>query len=146
MKLGSALCVACGTVFLAIGVVGIVLPVLPTTPFLLLAAAFYLRGSRRLHAWLCRHPVLGPRLARVSSGSGLTAREKVAIYAVACAMIIPVVVLSNSPHLRAFLIALLVIKAVVFLRLPTAPAPSAPDSSDERSSPASDRPTSAPVE
>ncbi len=134
MKLGSALCVAFGTAFLALGVAGIFLPVLPTTPFLLVASVLYMKGSRRLHSWLVGHPVLGPRLARLSSGAGLTAREKLCIYALACAMIVPVIVLSNSTHLRAFLLALLVLKAVVFLRLPTAPACSVTDVSPCQSS------------
>ncbi len=134
MKIGSALCVAFGTAFLALGVIGIVVPVLPTTPFLLVASALYVKGSPRLHAWLYRHPVFGPRLARMSSGLGLTAKEKLCIYAFACAMIVPVVVLTKSTHLRVFLLALLVLKAIVFLRLPTAPARSVPDVSAERQS------------
>ena len=48
-----------GTVALALGLVGIFLPVLPTTPFLLLAAACYARGSARLHDWLMNNRFLG---------------------------------------------------------------------------------------
>lgn len=129
MKIGSALRVAFGTAFLALGVIGIFLPVLPTTPFLLVAAVLYAKGSRRLHSWLVGHPVLGPRLARLSSGAGLTAKEKLCVYALACAMIVPVIVFSRSTHLRVFLLALLVLKAVVFLRLPTARARSVADTS-----------------
>ena len=49
-----------GSLMLALGIVGIILPVLPTTPFLLLAAFLYLRSSRRLYDWLLRHKLLGP--------------------------------------------------------------------------------------
>lgn len=44
---------------LSLGVLGIVLPILPTTPFLLLASACFLRSSPRLHVWLMRNRMLG---------------------------------------------------------------------------------------
>lgn len=48
-----------GMVSLVLGAVGIVLPLLPTTPFLLLSAFCFARSSRRLHSYLVNHPVLG---------------------------------------------------------------------------------------
>ncbi|GBC87452.1 Inner membrane protein YbaN [bacterium HR12] len=65
-----------GVVFVAIGAVGIVVPVLPTTPFLLLASACFLRSSPRLHRWLLSHPRLGPYVAGYVGGGGLSARAK----------------------------------------------------------------------
>lgn len=51
---------ALGTLFLLVGIIGIVTPILPTTPFLLLATACYARSSRRFYNWLMNHPALGP--------------------------------------------------------------------------------------
>lgn len=48
-----------GVTFLVIGIIGIFLPLLPTTPFLLLAAACFARASRRMHHWLLNHAVFG---------------------------------------------------------------------------------------
>lgn len=66
-----------GTIALILAVVGIFLPLLPTTPFLLLASACYLRGSERLHRWLLGHRVLGPYLASFQTGRGIPLRAKI---------------------------------------------------------------------
>jgi uncharacterized membrane protein YbaN (DUF454 family) len=49
-----------GAIFLLLGVAGIVLPLVPATPFLLLAAFFFSRGSPKFHRWLLTHKQLGP--------------------------------------------------------------------------------------
>ncbi len=49
-----------GVLALATGIVGIFVPLLPTTPFVLLAAFYFARGSRRAEAWLLGHPRFGP--------------------------------------------------------------------------------------
>lgn len=49
-----------GVLSLVLGIIGIFVPLLPTTPFLLLSAYCFSRGSRRLHDWLVGHRVFGP--------------------------------------------------------------------------------------
>jgi uncharacterized membrane protein YbaN (DUF454 family) len=65
-----------GILSLALGVLGIFLPLLPTTPFLLLAAFCFLRGSARMHAWLMSHRILGPYIRDFQSGRGIPLRSK----------------------------------------------------------------------
>lgn len=56
----KTLFLAAGWFFVCVGVVGIFLPLLPTTPFLLLAAWCFGKSSERVHSWLMNHPRLGP--------------------------------------------------------------------------------------
>lgn len=65
-----------GWLSVALGVLGIFLPVLPTTPFLLLAAACFMRSSRRFYLWLVEHPRLGPWIRDYLSGEGIPRRAK----------------------------------------------------------------------
>ena len=58
--LARALWLAFGLTSLVVGIIGIFVPLLPTTPLMLLAAFCFARSSRRLHGWLTRHPRFGP--------------------------------------------------------------------------------------
>ena len=66
-----------GWLAVLLGVIGIFLPVLPTTPFLLLAAACFVRSSRRVYQWLVDHPRLGPWLLDYLEGNGIPLKGKI---------------------------------------------------------------------
>jgi len=65
-----------GTVFLILGGVGVFLPVLPTTPFLLLAAACYYKSSRRMHYWMLSNRWFGNYIRNYSEGKGISLNAK----------------------------------------------------------------------
>jgi len=73
-----------GTIFLGIAAVGIVVPVLPTTPFVLLAAACYLRSSTRLHDRLLGSRAFGPTIVAWQEHRAIPPRAK----AIAIAMVV----------------------------------------------------------
>ncbi|OQB36833.1 MAG: Inner membrane protein YbaN [Candidatus Latescibacteria bacterium ADurb.Bin168] len=66
-----------GMLSVTLGFVGIFVPILPTTPFLLLAAACFLRSSDRLYHWLMFHRVFGPYLRNYRKHRALSLRVKV---------------------------------------------------------------------
>ena len=66
-----------GSVSLALGIMGIFLPVLPTTPFLLLSAALYMRSSQRLYNWLMSHKHLGVYIRNFREYKALPLRVKI---------------------------------------------------------------------
>ena len=71
------LLLALGWLCVALGVIGIFLPVLPTTPFLLLAAACFVRSSKRFYLWLVNHRQLGPWIVDYLEGQGIPLKGKV---------------------------------------------------------------------
>ncbi len=66
-----------GTLFLIIGVSALVIPVLPTTPFLLLAAACYLKGSSRMYRMLMTNRLFGKQLKDYAEGRGVSRNTKI---------------------------------------------------------------------
>ncbi len=77
LRMKKGFYVVLGTLALALGFIGIFLPVIPTTPLVLLAAACYMRGSERLHGWLLESKWFGETIRTYQSGQGLRKATKV---------------------------------------------------------------------
>ena len=76
-KYSRYLLIIAGTVFLGFGIIGIFLPILPTTPFLLLAAACYARSSKRFYNWLMSNKWFGTYIKNYREGKGVPLKFKV---------------------------------------------------------------------
>ena len=104
----------------ALGTAGIFLPILPTTPFLLLAAYLFARSSQRWHSWLLAHRHFGPYICAFRDKTGLTPSQKLRI---GCSFTVVIAISFYFAPLvvvKAFLAVVWVFWTVVLLRMKTA--------------------------
>lgn len=87
-RIVRALYMAGGTFSLALGIIGIFVPGLPTTPFVLLAAALYAKSSEKLYNWLLENKYLGPRIKNYQRQKGVPLKGKYRIIALMLTMVL----------------------------------------------------------
>lgn len=118
------LLLALGAAFVALAGLGVLLPLLPTTPFLLLAAWCFARSEPRLLGWLHRSPLFGPLLRDWERERGVRLHVKIsAIAMVALAVGATLWAGALRPALQVALVLLAAIGVLVVLRLRTARGP-----------------------
>jgi uncharacterized membrane protein YbaN (DUF454 family) len=116
------LLMAAGVGAVVLGTVGIVVPLLPTTPFLLLAAACFVRSSDRLYRWLLGHRWLGPYVRNYREHHAISGPLKaVTLILLWASLGYAVVGLVESPLVRGVLVLIGVSVTVHVLRLQTLP-------------------------
>ena len=76
MKIIGGLWFIAGTICLVLGAIGIVLPILPTTPFLLASAACYYKSSPKMHKWLLNNKWFGEYIKNYQEGKGIPRKTK----------------------------------------------------------------------
>jgi uncharacterized membrane protein YbaN (DUF454 family) len=109
-----------GSVSLALGLLGVVLPGLPTTPFVLLAAACYAKASPRLHRWMLNHRWMGPMLRDWERDRSLSRRSKtVAVLSMAVMISFSLWGFRGNVAAQLVLLATAAVGAWVVLRIPT---------------------------
>ncbi len=117
--LGRAVLVCLGLILVGLGALGALLPLLPTTPFLLLASFCFVRSSPRLNRWLVRSRLFGPFLRDWQKHRGVRLHVKVIAITLLAGAVTASLTLGDLPaYLQALLVALALIGLVVVLRLP----------------------------
>jgi uncharacterized membrane protein YbaN (DUF454 family) len=112
--------VLAGSVFVLVGLAGIFLPVLPTTPFLLLAAACYARASRRFYNALLNNRLFGPAILEWQQHRSIAWRTKIAAIALmALTLAASTVFFVQDPRLRVLLALFGLSLAVYMYRIPS---------------------------
>lgn len=106
--------------FVALGVAGIFLPVLPTTPFMLLAAACFARSSERFHHWLLHHRLLGATVREWEQHRSIRRRTKwIAIVTMAATLAVSVIFFVPHPALQVALALFGLALAIYLYRIPS---------------------------
>jgi len=101
------LLIIAGTFFVVIGIIGIFLPILPTTPFLLLAAWCYARSSEKFYNWLINNKWFGTYIKNYREGRGVPIKVKVlSISFLWLTIIFSVVFIVNNFYIRIILIGI----------------------------------------
>jgi uncharacterized membrane protein YbaN (DUF454 family) len=119
-RLVRALYVVFGVFFLALGTVGTILPLIPTTFPIILAGFFFARSSERFDTWLVHHRLFGPLIRDWRAGLGFSPRAKaVALSAIAVTFTISIVWVIEHAGVRIGLGLLAVGICLYILRLPT---------------------------
>ena len=107
-----------GIIFLGVGIIGIVLPVLPTTPFVLLASFCLAKGSDRINNRFKKTKIYREYILNFKE-NGLTKKQKIRIVLTADLMLLASGYFVNNFHVRIFLFCLALIKTAVIFRIKT---------------------------
>lgn len=122
-RVPNALWFSAGAVSLCLAGAGVVLPLLPTTPFVLLAAACFARGSDRAHAWLLRNRLFGPMVRRWQRERSVSLRAKIAAFVLIVVAIGTTVAFAVDRTWSRIVLAIVGCCVIAFVvRLPTARA------------------------
>jgi uncharacterized protein len=119
------LLIVAGSISLALGLIGVFLPLLPTTPFVLLAAACYARASPRFHGWLLANRTFGPLIAEWEQHGSIPYRTKlVAIALMSVTFAVSITLFVRPAWLKIALALVGVALAVWLYRMPSRDRPS----------------------
>jgi uncharacterized membrane protein YbaN (DUF454 family) len=104
-----------GFLSLAIGVVGIFVPLLPTTPFVLLAAFCFSKSSERLHHWLVHHPRLGPIISDWEQNGVIRLRIKIIATLTMVLLVSYPLLFMAFPILLKIIVVLSIVGVLIFI-------------------------------
>ena len=104
-----------GLIFVALGAIGVIIPILPTTPFLLLASYCLARGSERFNNWFINTKLYKNHLDSFVRERAMTLKEKVGILAFADFMLVFPLIIIDKILVKLFIVIIILIKYYYFI-------------------------------
>lgn len=115
VKIKNMLYVSLGFLFLGLGIVGIILPLIPTTPLLLLASYFFVKGSKKFERWFKGTSIYKNHLEEFIKEKSMTRKKKITINLFADAMIAVAFIMADSTIVRVVLLLVVAYKYYYFI-------------------------------
>lgn len=115
MKLLNVILIAAGLLFTGIGMVGVLVPVLPTTPFLILASICFMRSSERFDKWLRSTQIYKNYAEDYVRDRSMTLKRKAKLMFISDFMLLFPLIKLDSIYLKAFIILIIIIKYWFFI-------------------------------
>lgn len=109
-----------GVLALGAGIVGVFLPVIPTTPFILLSAWCFFRSSSKIYQWVISNPTFGPTVENYQEGRGITVKTKIrAVVMMWLAITVSVYFFISNIYIIGVLYLIAIAVTIYLYRLPT---------------------------
>lgn len=115
MKLLNILLIAAGLLFTGVGMIGVLIPVLPTTPFLILASVCFMRSSERFDKWLKSTQVYKNYAEDFVRDRSMTIKRKAKLMFISDLMLLFPLIRLDSIYMRIFIVAVIILKYWYFI-------------------------------
>jgi uncharacterized membrane protein YbaN (DUF454 family) len=107
--------IALGVVFTGIGAIGVIIPVLPTTPFLILASMFFVKGSEKFDIWLRGTKLYKGYAEDFINDRSMTLKRKVSLMMLSDFMLAFPLIILDSIYIKVFIISVVIFKYYYFI-------------------------------
>lgn len=114
-KIKKYIYITVGLIAFVLGSIGVALPVLPTTPFFLLASFCFARGSERFNTWFTNTKLYKKHLESFVKERAMTLKQKISLLAFANFMLAFPIILVDNMHVKLFLVGLVIFKLYYFI-------------------------------
>lgn len=118
-KIKKYLLIIAGLITLCLGIIGVFIPVLPTTPFLLLSAMCFLRSSTKLYNWLINHKIFGEYIYNYMKYRAVKKSAKISAIIFLWASILISILLIDNPYVKILLLVIATCVTIHILKLKT---------------------------